>query len=200
MSGATDRETSVLRTFVAIALPGGVRAQAAVAIDRCRGHLPRTSVRWVRAENLHLTLVFLGHVPVSDLMTIQNALAQAVRGASPFSLQLGGLGQFPEGRAPRVLWAGVQGELGPLKALQARVATATNAWAPADEREFHPHLTLGRVITRRRQELEETAAVWAGISLPPGDEWLVDEFHLIKSQLAPEGSIYSGLADFPLTK
>lgn len=189
---------AILRMFVSIQLPAAIQACAAGLIDRCRDELPSRSVRWVKPQNIHLTLRFIGNVSSRELDAIKSGMADAVCGARPFSLRVGRLGCFPHVRSPRVLWLGVQGDLEPLGILESKVTRETKAWARPEDRAFHPHLTLGRVVTRRREELEPFAAVLHNVVAPSSCPWSVEEVHLMQSELLPTGSQYSALASFPL--
>ena len=94
-----------VRAFVAVLLPEDVRARLAAAAAELRARAP--GLAWVRADNLHLTLRFLGEVEPVTLERVREALAVAATTVAPFTVALGGLGGFPPGRAPRVVWAGV---------------------------------------------------------------------------------------------
>ncbi|SDO42687.1 2'-5' RNA ligase [Klenkia soli] len=100
--------------------------------------------RWADPASLHVTLAFLGDVPRARLTGLLSALGPAVVGSRAVTLQLTGAGRFG-GRRPRVLWAGVGGDVDALTVLADRLAAAArHAGVPVDERPFRPHLTLGR--------------------------------------------------------
>jgi RNA 2',3'-cyclic 3'-phosphodiesterase len=132
------------RTFIAIELGDAARAYLARQIARLRTDLP--SVHWVDPAGLHLTLAFLGELDDERLRLACDAAAQAAAGAGPFGLRVAGLGMFGRLNAPRVVWAGVGGELDHLRRLHAalRDALAARGFAP-EERDFSPHLTLARL-------------------------------------------------------
>jgi len=175
------------RLFVAIDLPEEVkRGMAGIS-----GNLP--GARWVPGNQLHLTLRFIGEADEALFQAIETALA-GVRGAS-FSLALKGVGHFPPGKHPRVLWVGME-ESGPLLELQHVVESALAAAGIApEERRFSPHITLAR--------LKETpAAAVAGVEERFGafrtEPFPVREFHLYSSTLAREGAIHKREASYPL--
>ena len=136
------------RTFIALPLPGAIRSK----LEGLRRSLaPKIEgARWVESDNLHLTLAFLGDVADADLNAVCVAVAESVRGRPRFDLAVRGLGAFPDPLRPRVLWAGLAGELDALASLQKAVFDAAIAvdYRPADER-FHPHITLARLKTGR---------------------------------------------------
>lgn len=109
-----------------------------------RRRLP--ALRWSTADTHHLTLVFLGEVPAAHVPTVERAVEQALTDATPMWLQLSGAGTFPEGRShSRVLWLGIDGDLGPLHSLRASLTeNLVDAGFPLRPRSYVPHLTLAR--------------------------------------------------------
>src|SRR6266568_527239 len=131
------RDMALHRLFVAIDLPDDVRRE----LDQLREPLP--GAHWVPVEQLHLTLRFIGEVDDATLLAVKEGLA-GVSGA-PFPLAVQGVGHFPPGKHPRVLWVGL--DAGPLLGeLQRDIETAVQAAGlPAEERPFSPHITLARL-------------------------------------------------------
>lgn len=187
-----------MRVFVAVAVPPDIQHALGQAIEQLRDGAPKKCVRWVRPENIHLTLRFIGNVQPQAIEPLTAALQAAVVGLRSFILQLDGAGCFPKDRAPRVLWMGLGGELDPLTQLQSRVETSTAAWGVVEERAFHPHLTLGRVVARKREELHQIGESIRGLSVPQSSPWRAEAIQLMRSVLAPGGSQYTVLASFPL--
>jgi 2'-5' RNA ligase len=185
-----------IRVFIALDIPPEAKQALADAIRRLQAAIPY-GVRWVDPAGIHLTLKFLGNVNVALVEDIFRAMQSAAQGfqGGGFHLQLAGLGFFPNERQPRVLWAGIEGDLDALKSLQAKVDEATFQLGFAREkRPFNPHLTLGRVrdgvsASIRRQ----VSAAFATTALEPGNPWEVKEAHLIRSTLTPGGAIYTPL-------
>jgi recombination protein RecA len=128
---------------VAVLLPDGVRARVAATAAELREGA--AAISWVRPENLHLTLRFLGVVDEAGLARVREALEEAAAWTAPFAVRLGGLGGFPSPRAPRVVWVGVEAGAEALAMLHARVESALAARGiPRETRPFHAHVTLGR--------------------------------------------------------
>lgn len=177
---------STIRAFIAIRLPPPVE-QALADIARALAlTVPRGGVRWVRPEQIHLTLRFLGDTPVAQLDAIRRAMDAAVTDALPFTLHLSGVGAFPERRRPRVIWAGLNGEVNRLHALKSSLdAQLTRLGLPPEDKPFRAHLTLGRVKDQRAVE----GLDWSVI-VPPV-ELSVLAIHLIESQLRPDGPVYT---------
>jgi 2'-5' RNA ligase len=104
----------------------------------------RGAVKWVPADQLHLTLAFAGELPDEALQAVRDQV-QAVA-LEPLSLHLQSLGHFPPKGEPRVVWAGLGGDVGALAALQAELADRLEPLGmPREERDFVPHVTMGRV-------------------------------------------------------
>src|SRR5437762_3129412 len=130
-----------MRLFVALELPAAVRENLGALLKALRAVSPQT--RWVRPENLHLTLKFIGEVPETEFAVIRNALA-AARSDQPVALEFRGLGFFPNEKRPRVFWAGIEASPN-LKTLAAEIDRAMEKLGiPCEQRPFSPHLTLAR--------------------------------------------------------
>ena len=191
-----------LRAFIAIP----ISAEAKRALDSVIGRVAVQApggVRWVQPEGIHLTVKFLGNVEPMLVNPIAEAMGRAAAGGSLFRLQLAGLGMFPNERNPRVLWAGVAGDLEALEALQGRMESEMSALSfPPEKRSFSPHLTLGRVgqILPRKDEglRRRVSAALLAASLDPTGPWQVETVHLMRSDPAPGGAIYSALASAPM--
>ena len=186
-----------VRTFVAIELPEEVRAHLAAqqeALARAGGE-----VRWVRVENIHLTLVFLGAVATERLGEVAEAVRRASEGSGPIRLRVGGAGQFPPRGRPRVVWTAVEEPTGALERLQKRIAEATAPFAERIEnRRYEAHLTLGRVRSARGTEV--LAAAITEAAERTGPEFEAAEVVVFRSDLGPEGPAYTALAQVALGK
>lgn len=183
-----------MRTFIAIPLP----ADCPALLETLQAHL-RTSaadVRWTAVSSIHLTLKFLGEIDPADAGRMAGAFQTIAASQETFSLSLGGLGAFPGPRNPRVVWCGVQGELEQLGKLQRRVDEACVLLGfPAEEREFRPHLTLGRIRSGRNlQRLSDCIRIGPDLRC----ELQADRFNIYRSTLRPSGAVYDVLESFAL--
>jgi 2'-5' RNA ligase len=184
-----------VRLFVALNLPKKERERIHRASRPLREHeLP---VRWVPAENYHLTLKFLGEVRSERVEPIAAVLAHVATSCPSFTAELSGFGAFPTIRRPSVLWLGVE----PTPAL--RCLKQDVEWALADlgfEREtraFHPHLTLGRV------DRDDEAGTFRGLDdmvaeMSYSGSVPVRSVELMRSQTGKGGSQYSIVSSWPL--
>jgi 2'-5' RNA ligase len=176
-----------MRCFVAIELDQALRGPL---VRMLREKLPRTrDVRWCTEDQLHLTLKFLGDVRDEQIPAVCESIAAAAGEIEPFALCLAGLGCFPSARNPRVFWCGVEDAArGCARWLTVADALFEDLGFPPEQREFHPHVTLGRGKTAAgagviRRVLEEVAA-------PPAREMKVNEVVLFESRLSPQGARY----------
>jgi RNA 2',3'-cyclic 3'-phosphodiesterase len=185
------------RTFIAVELNDAMRAALAGAVARLSRALP--AVRFTAPEGQHLTLAFLGELDDERLAAATEAACAATGGDAPFTLTLAELGSFGPPRAPRVLWAGVGGDLAALTALHARLAQQLDARGfPLDARPFAPHLTLARLkapldpaaLQRLDAILRSPSPVQA--TLP------VTALSVMKSELLRPAARYTRLKDCPL--
>jgi RNA 2',3'-cyclic 3'-phosphodiesterase len=147
-----------MRLFVGVDVGGSIARAAAGIVEQLRRRIeqntPRARVAWIPQERMHLTVRFIGEVSGGQSIALQAALERPLE-VPPFELAVGGLGLFPTRGQPRVIWAGVTIGLQELRYVERLVAKRLDPLiGPGEEREYTPHLTLGRVkdaagLTRR---------------------------------------------------
>jgi 2'-5' RNA ligase len=182
------------RAFIALELP----EDAKTALIRLQTDLrrPEDGIKWVAEGNLHLTLLFLGEMPKSDLAVITERLETIGANHAPFEMVLKGAGAFPNVRRPKTIWAGIVGDLRPLRTLAESVASEMAAMGYPPDKSFKPHVTLGR---SRADAPNPTLADALTLQRDrPLAEARVDSIRLFKSELRPQGPIYSPLATVAL--
>jgi 2'-5' RNA ligase len=183
-----------MRLFVAIELSAAIKAELQAA-QRSLNEFGRL-VRWVRPEQMHLTLKFLGETPERDVPRICEALAAAGQEAAPFTISTGPAGCFPPGGRVRVVWIGLADETGRLAACQAAVEShLERAGVPREDRPFTPHLTLGRVNEDTTGGRLRTAVESCAVKSLSQD---VTEFVLMQSELRREGARYTRVGGWRL--
>jgi 2'-5' RNA ligase len=180
------------RVFVAIELPPNIRARIAEYIECLRSTIPEARASWSREINLHLTLKFLGDIPIAIVEKLSTAASIAASEVEPFDLIVGRCGAFPPRGQPRVLWIGIDdpsGELAKLhRALEDECDTAGFA---REERPFHPHLTLARL--RKPQGSRQLAKLHGELGFP-NQQVSVSEMVLFRSELLSEGSRHTAIS------
>jgi 2'-5' RNA ligase len=183
-----------VRCFVAVELPEALKEPIASRTEKLRKS--GADARWVRAENFHLTLKFLGSVPEEMLPELREALAGATRPHARFRLGFRGAGVFPSRKRPRVVWVGTH-DSERLVDLQRDVEAAMEALGfEAEKRPYSAHLTIGRLKSQKRRDfllraLDELVDESFG-------HFDVTEVALMKSTLKPGGAEYSRLYGAPL--
>lgn len=183
-----------IRSFLAFDIPPKVKKTLGKLIaDLSR---KETGVKWIPAENLHITMKFFGDVEEELLLRdISDAVAKVATNYKPQSLQCSGIGVFPNWKYPRVVWAGFIGDVEPIINMQADLEKAFEPFdLKKDERVFRLHLTIGRA-----KELKSTGALNKLINeLGPIEFGNVtfDRLTLYKSVLTKDGSIYTALKTF----
>jgi 2'-5' RNA ligase len=174
-----------MRAFIAVNLPDEVKKEIAEATASLKKI--DSGIKWVEPQNLHLTLKFLGWV---EDMRLPEVVEITGKLTSPsFKLKLAGVGCFPEGKSPRVLWVDIKEGAAELKALADRLEEDfSSAGFRAEEREFSPHLTIGRIKDKRGiDKVIEEMGKLAGVGF---GECVIQNIEIMKSTLSREGPIY----------
>lgn len=154
------------------------------------------TVRWIPAENLHLTLKFLGDVEEARVPSIRAAVRDALMDNTRFRVTASGLGVFPDSRRPRVLWVGLASpELARLAGQVERALEPLGFGRTASP--FRPHVTIGRWRRpeSRDERLRGELARWRDHEF---GEFRIDAATLFRSTLGPSGAVYDPLEVFPL--
>lgn len=183
------------RIFVAVTLDAALR-EALASLERAL-EAAGARLRWIRPENLHFTLRFLGHISEAQVKRVQFAARGTAEGVAPFEITLAGLGAFPTPRRPQVLWVGVRDGADRLAALAARLDDAlARQRFPKEPKGFHPHLTLARI---------KEAHLWASVG-PVLAEFQgvevgyqrVASLVVMESLLGPQGPTYTPVEEVPI--
>jgi 2'-5' RNA ligase len=184
-----------VRSFVAVELGPHVVESLSRVQEELRD--AGAKVKWVAKRNLHLTLKFLGDVEYEKVSEISRVITDAVADTRPFALRVHGIGTFPKGRkTPRVVWAGVEGDIETLEKIYARLNEELVGFGvPYEKRRFSPHATIGRVRSSAgTQRLVE--AIRSHEDTPFG-ETEVSGLVFFMSELTSTGPIYTALAHIP---
>jgi RNA 2',3'-cyclic 3'-phosphodiesterase len=181
------------RIFIAIELPSNIRKRIATHIDHLRSALPEVRASWSRDDNLHLTLKFLGDIPITDVERLSAAASIAASKAEPFEIVVEGCGAFPPRGQPKVLWIGISPEAQApcLHLFQALEDECANAGFAREPRAFHPHLTIARI--RQPQGSRQLAAMQREIGFNR-QAIRVADLVVIRSELRSEGSKHTTIS------
>ena len=187
-----------IRAFIAVAASEDIRSLVARVQDDLRG--VGADVKWVKPDNVHITLKFLGNVPSDRVADLADAIRGAVRGLSEFDVAVVGTGTFPGGRrAPRVVWLGLGDGADRLREVAENIdANCAALGFKREDRPFRSHLTIGRV-RRGSGKLAELAERAAQVEYKPL-QLKVDRVNLVKSRLSPQGPTYTVLESVALER
>ncbi len=179
--------TAGVRAFIALELDTPLRE--AIGELQARLRLRLGGIRLVRPEGIHLTLRFLGDTSPAQVETLRPLLAAAAAACPPADARVAGVGTFPERGSPRVLWLGLDVPPAVFDLQRACERAARAAGFEREERPFRAHLTLGRWRDRAPRP-----------DLPPTDlgPTRLDTLVLFRSDLRPDGAVYTPLARFAL--
>lgn len=186
-----------IRTFIAVRLSSEIRRSLAEAARRLA--TSGADVKWVPEDNFHITLKFLGNVESLQMDAVVSACGSAVVGVSKFGVTLAGVGAFPKPSRPSVVWVGMVQGGDELARIAERIDSMLEPLGfPREARPFSPHITLGRV--RSPKSLDRLKEAIESLRDAPVGEFRVESIAVIKSELRPQGSFYSALAEFVLTE
>lgn len=179
-----------IRTFIAIELNEETHSE----LSSLQSLLKKSEadVKWVAPDIIHLTLKFLGYIDDAKIKEVQKILSDVAKNSRPFTLTLKEIGAFPKLDYPRVIWVGVdegKDETSQLaKELEERLKEIGIA---KEDREFHPHLTLGRVKSPKNKD--KLKHIIEMTKFEPKSKIAVRHLTLFKSQLCAQGPVYTPL-------
>jgi 2'-5' RNA ligase len=183
-----------IRSFIAVDTASEVKVAIIEVEERLRA--TNADVRWESIEKFHITLKFLGNVEEAKLHSLENRLEEVLSPFSAFNMTYRGVGCFPNQHHPRVVWIGAENEDGTLRRIQETIEGVAGSFGfQREEREFHPHITIGRV--KGSKNLKELVSELGNISFAPHPA-VIKEVLLMKSDLKPTGSVYTVIQRFPL--
>ncbi|MFA5260885.1 MAG: RNA 2',3'-cyclic phosphodiesterase [Candidatus Omnitrophota bacterium] len=185
-------KSDTIRSFIAVELDKTLQA----GLHQIQEHLQtcHPDVKWVKPDDIHLTLKFLGDVPVTTIQTIIKQLPSFVAGIRPFELILNTVGAFPRIKQPRVIWAGVpEGQAHPILQLAEAIEKgARDLGFEKENKTFTAHVTMGRV--RSTKNIKPLAEMLAQCEIPDTLTQTVQSVSLLKSTLKPQGPVYEVLS------
>jgi 2'-5' RNA ligase len=176
-----------MRIFISVELPDEVKKNIMELINELK--MAEAGVRWVEAKNLHITMKFLGWVDDKKVNDVIDLAKKAAEGFGSFKAKFEGIGTFPPGKTPRVIWAGTREGGDNLTRIAAALEKHfSGAGYRSEEREFSPHITIGRV--KENRGVDKLKEKMAGYDSSRFGEMTVDKIAVMKSALTPKGPVY----------
>ncbi len=189
----------MIRVFLAVELSSDVREKLFSLQQQLKTTLP--PINWVRPESIHLTLKFLGYVDSSLVSQLLSVLEPIGEKHPPFSVDVQGLGVFPQVKHPRIFWVGLTGHTQALQDLVFEIDVVLESLGfPPEEKNYHPHLTLARI---KRENAEVGSALIQTRALESDQHLgtlIVDRFTLFQSDLDSSGARYTSLWTVPFSE
>lgn len=185
----------MIRSFLAIEFPESLKEIIAGYLKDLK-QVP-SKIKWISPGQSHLTLKFFGSISEELIGKVSQTLLKVLFDCPRIHLSLKGIGAFPNLFRPRVIWAGLGGETETLQEVYQAIEQAlVPLGIPKENRPFHPHLTLGRNKLKEVNEpLYRLLRQWSNGESEP---FVVQEVILFKSDLKPQGPVYTKLGVFPL--
>jgi len=185
-----------IRAFIAIELPREIRDQLYEIQTKIRKTLSSSRISWVKSDNIHLTLKFLGDI-TQDQVSLIDESCDFIRRAPVFDIRLSQFGFFPNAGKPRVIWCGYDADRR-LSEIQKQLDEKLSSIGfSSEEKQFTPHLTLARVKEIPKEQVKALSTAAKEIQIAASHP--VHEITLFQSTLSPSGSIYTPLRKFSLT-
>lgn len=188
---------SIIRAFIAISLPPRIR-ELVVEVQE-RFHECGKTLSWIKPENVHLTVRFLGNISEEKVPAIGEAIKKGIADTHPFRMEIDEIGVFPNLKYPRVIWLGVEEATHTLIDLENRISDEMETLGfEREERKFTPHITLGWVKTyKKKNKIIEIIQSQGKIY---GAEIAMESVELYRSDLKPTGAVHTVLSRFSLKK
>jgi 2'-5' RNA ligase len=179
-----------MRSFIAIELPNEIRDALGNIQEKLKACA--ADVKWVKPQNIHLTLKFLGEIDEDQLFKINLILDAFGSDKKIFVIRLASLGAFPKINYPRVIWVGVdRGDRETKELVGALEEKIEKIGLPKEDRAFSSHITIGRVRSNSgRDKLVSILAQLQDYFKETPQEFTVEKITLFKSTLTPQGPIY----------
>lgn len=192
---------SVIRAFIAIDLSQEILERIDQMSLDLRSRLEKVPVRWVPADNIHLTLKFLGNVSTANLEMLKEIMGNVVANHHECDISVGGIGAFPKTNNPRVIWVGMEVPQ-ELISLQHNIEIETARLGYSREhRPFSAHLTFGRVSRNASsQDVRAIAQILDSYKVGFLGATRITSVYLYRSDLKPDGAVYTPIYTSALGK
>lgn len=188
-----------MRLFFAVLLDDQTRRRVALVQEAMKRLLAGQRITWVREENLHLTLRFLGEQDEQGARRAIEVAQSVAQGCAPFRFAVRGAGVFPDVRHARVLWVGVEEPAKPLYELARRLEDDLRQRGfPPEDKPFRSHITLARI--KQPPPAQVVQNLLRSLPDEPLGDVEVRSFVLMQSVLQPDGAVYTPVHEFDLRR
>jgi len=177
-----------MRTFISIEIPENIKGNIEKSIDEMK--LMLSPMKWVDKKNLHITLKFLGWVVDDKADDLISSVTDIAKGFGSIKINFAGLGVFPNARQPRVIWVGINEGNDRVKELAEKIDArlSDEGYRKEEEREFSPHLTIGRI--KEKIDAEPLSKFMEKNAVTEFGGFTADHISVMKSTLRRSGPIY----------
>ncbi len=179
-----------MRTFIAVGISDDITGSIAGLQSGFRKH--DFDIKYVKPENIHVTLKFLGEVEENRISEVYESVKDSVGDTKKFNIIVDSVGVFPGPRSPKVIWAGVSEGSRKLKDLNRTIeGSLVSAGFKKEKKIFSAHLTIGRVRSSKNIKLlSNTVEEMCGVRI---GRMLVEDVLVMKSDLTSQGPVYTVL-------
>ncbi len=182
-----------MRVFFSVEVPDEIKDN----IEKLIGGLKLGPIKWINKKNMHITLKFLGNVEDEKIESLEDTVAKLVKDFGSIKIGFGGFGAFPDPKHPRVIWSGINGGAGKLKELANKIEDALSQQGYGEEeREFSPHLTIGRI--KENIDIEALSHFIEKNEHTDLGSFEAKDISLMKSTLMKSGPVYEELKQIRL--
>ncbi len=186
-----------LRTFIAVEIDDDTRNKISQIQNSFKNH--KTGIKLVAPNNIHITLIFIGNIEISKISEIDKELQSFISAIKPFEILPKKIGYFPNIKNPKIIWIGIEDGKEILIKLNEKIKPLLkNCKITTEDRDFHPHITIGRIKSSNNTEKLKTVL----LNLPEQrfNPIYINSISLIESNLTPEGPQYKTIVKWELSK
>ncbi len=175
------------RTFIAVKTSADEKLTETVSLLKLE--LQKDSIKWVDLNQIHITLTFLGDTDDYVIEKVSSILSEKCQGSGLVNFIISGIGIFSDINNPRVIWAGIKNAESLLKLHQLVTGSLIKIGIKPEEREFKPHITLGRIkYIKDKNRLKQVLSKYDNTK--EFQEVKIKELIYFESILKPEGPLY----------
>lgn len=188
---------TAIRAFIALEISQPHKQKISGLISSLKSS--DADIRWLAENQMHLTLKFLGNIQQDSVKNISQILRSIAMDTNAFTMDLTGIGAFPNIKHPKVIWLGIEKGSLSINILSDKIEQGLEHLGfKREKRLFKPHLTLGRV--KSLKNIKKLLDIIAKIKFQCEEFILINKIILFQSTLTPKGAVYSILEEYPFNK